>query len=190
MARKLYFLYDRIASVYNDRNPFMIFSHTKSRCYLRSKFNTKSKLKYSTSPSILLHDLLYYLINKHEGATCTAQNARQKILIKILFCRECGSKFQLSCPECSAGILSSDKFCGKCGHPLEKHTHDEVCRLFEATILHAKIPSRKNIKPKRLRRRAQACYGFVCRCGQLTAMSERLEVQREVPRSWTAALHR
>jgi len=34
------------------------------------------------------------------------------------FCRECGSKFTQSCPQCKSEILHGDKFCGKCGHNL------------------------------------------------------------------------
>ena len=34
------------------------------------------------------------------------------------FCRKCGAKLLLACPECSGEILPDDDFCGDCGHNL------------------------------------------------------------------------
>jgi len=34
------------------------------------------------------------------------------------FCRECGAKLILTCPQCGAAILPGDIFCGECGHNL------------------------------------------------------------------------
>ena len=36
-----------------------------------------------------------------------------------LFCRKCGTKFSIYCPECGAEVLTEDMFCGKCGHDLK-----------------------------------------------------------------------
>jgi class 3 adenylate cyclase/tetratricopeptide (TPR) repeat protein len=36
-----------------------------------------------------------------------------------IFCRECGSKFQYSCPQCGKSIIPDDKFCNTCGHNLQ-----------------------------------------------------------------------
>jgi class 3 adenylate cyclase/tetratricopeptide (TPR) repeat protein len=36
-----------------------------------------------------------------------------------IFCRECGCKFQYSCPQCGKAILPDDKFCNTCGHDLK-----------------------------------------------------------------------
>jgi hypothetical protein len=35
------------------------------------------------------------------------------------FCRECGGKLLLICPECNTENLPGDKFCGECGKPIE-----------------------------------------------------------------------
>ena len=35
-----------------------------------------------------------------------------------IFCRDCGCKFQHSCPQCNKAILPDDKFCNTCGHNL------------------------------------------------------------------------
>jgi class 3 adenylate cyclase len=34
----------------------------------------------------------------------------------VIFCEECGTKFELMCPECGANLPFGRKFCGKCGH--------------------------------------------------------------------------
>ncbi len=35
------------------------------------------------------------------------------------FCRKCGNPLELQCPECGAAVFPGDRFCGSCGHPLE-----------------------------------------------------------------------
>ena len=38
------------------------------------------------------------------------------------FCEECGSRFELECPACIAGIPIGKKFCGECGYDLSQST--------------------------------------------------------------------
>ncbi len=35
------------------------------------------------------------------------------------FCKECGSKFDLTCSECGKSVPSESKFCLECGHHLD-----------------------------------------------------------------------
>jgi class 3 adenylate cyclase/tetratricopeptide (TPR) repeat protein len=47
---------------------------------------------------------------------CQAENPEDK-----KFCRKCGSKLSLTCPECGSDVLSDDFFCGDCGYALKEH---------------------------------------------------------------------
>ena len=42
----------------------------------------------------------------------------------IIFCEECGAKFEIECSNCNALVPYGKKFCGKCGHALKKKHKD------------------------------------------------------------------
>ena len=44
---------------------------------------------------------------------CQTENPETK-----KFCRKCGAKLALACPQCGSEILPGDEFCGDCGHSL------------------------------------------------------------------------
>jgi class 3 adenylate cyclase/tetratricopeptide (TPR) repeat protein len=48
-------------------------------------------------------------------ANCQTENPENK-----KFCRKCGSKLSLTCPQCGSEVLSDDLFCGDCGHSLKE----------------------------------------------------------------------
>jgi class 3 adenylate cyclase/tetratricopeptide (TPR) repeat protein len=48
--------------------------------------------------------------------TCQHENPDTK-----RFCRNCGAKLLLACPQCGAEVLPGDHFCGDCGYDQRKH---------------------------------------------------------------------
>jgi class 3 adenylate cyclase/tetratricopeptide (TPR) repeat protein len=55
---------------------------------------------------------------------CQTENPENK-----KFCRKCGGKLSLTCPQCRAEILPDDTFCGDCGNDLRKPVKAEPLDL-------------------------------------------------------------
>ena len=46
---------------------------------------------------------------------------------KAKFCPECGTKQNLSCPNCGSEVRKNAKFCSECGTKLLKENKERVC---------------------------------------------------------------